>query len=68
MWDIFPLYEVKDGIDYTLNYKGNRPVTDYLKVQGRFKHLTHENVEQIQGIVDEDWKLLLRRTNLDQGD
>ena len=64
--NIFPLYEVKDGIDYTLNYKGDRPVTDYLKIQGRFKHLSDEDVEQIQSIVDEDWKLLLRKTNPNQ--
>ena len=60
--NVFPLYEVKDGVDYTINIKGNRPVTDYLKIQGRFKHLTDEDFEQIQNMVDEDWELLLRKT------
>ena len=56
--NVFPLYEIKNGIDYTLNYRGNRPVTDYLKVQGRFKHLTDDDFKQIQDMVDEDWELL----------
>jgi pyruvate/2-oxoacid:ferredoxin oxidoreductase beta subunit len=60
--NVFPLYEVENGVDYTINIKGNRPVTDYFKIQGRFKHLTDENFEQIQNMVDEDWQLLLRKT------
>jgi pyruvate ferredoxin oxidoreductase beta subunit/2-oxoisovalerate ferredoxin oxidoreductase beta subunit len=60
--NVFPLYEVQNGLDYTLNYKGDRPVTDYLKVQGRFKHLTDNDFQQIQNMVDEDWNLLLQKT------
>jgi len=59
--NIFPLYEVKDGVEYTLNYKGDRPTLDYLKAQGRFKHLTDDDFNQIQNMVDEDWKLLMRK-------
>jgi pyruvate ferredoxin oxidoreductase beta subunit/2-oxoisovalerate ferredoxin oxidoreductase beta subunit len=59
--NIFPLYEVKDGVEYTLNYKGDRPALDYLKAQGRFKHLTDDDFNQIQNMVDEDWKLLMRK-------
>ncbi len=59
--NIFPLYEVKDGVRYTLNYKGNRQVKEYLKVQGRFKHLKDDGFEQIQNMVNEDWQLLLRK-------
>ena len=61
--NVFPLYEVRNGVDYTINTKGNRPVRDYLKIQGRFKHLTDEDVLQIQNMVDEDWVLLLRKTS-----
>jgi pyruvate/2-oxoacid:ferredoxin oxidoreductase beta subunit len=61
--NVFPLYEVKDGVNYTINVKGNRPVTDYLKIQGRFKHLTDEDFEKIQIMVDKDWELLLRKTS-----
>jgi pyruvate/2-oxoacid:ferredoxin oxidoreductase beta subunit len=59
--NVFPLYEIEDGINYTLNYKGNRPVKDYLLSQGRFKHLSKKDINQIQKMVDEDWNLLLRK-------
>jgi pyruvate/2-oxoacid:ferredoxin oxidoreductase beta subunit len=59
--NIFPLYEIENGTRYTLNYKGNRPVEDYLLAQGRFKHLGKENVSRIQSMVDEDWNHLLRK-------
>ena len=32
-----------------------KPVSDYLLRQGRFKHLTHEEIKEIQKIVDEDY-------------
>jgi pyruvate ferredoxin oxidoreductase beta subunit/2-oxoisovalerate ferredoxin oxidoreductase beta subunit len=59
--NIFPLYEVEDGINYTLNYEGHREVKDYLEIQGRFKHLADEDINQIQSLVNEDWKLLLKK-------
>lgn len=59
--NMFPLYEVEDGVNYTLNYKGNRPIDEYLKMQGRFKHLTEEDIQTIQKMVNEDWQLLLRK-------
>ncbi len=61
--NIFPLYEIENGTRYTLNYKGDRPVDDYLQTQGRFKHLGKENVSRIQSMVDEDWINLLRKAN-----
>ncbi len=59
--NIFPLYEVENGINYTLNERGNRKVRDYLDIQGRFRHLTDMDIEQIQNMVDEDWELLVRK-------
>ncbi len=59
--NIFPLYEVEDGVRYTLNRSGDRPVADYLQAQGRFKHLTTADVAAIQAMVDEDWDLLRRK-------
>ena len=58
---IFPLYEVEDGVRYTLNATGDRPVADYLEGQGRFKHLTDADIAEIQEMVDEDWALLQSR-------
>jgi len=59
--NFFPLYEVEDGVKYALNYKGNLPITDYMKPQGRFKHLTDKDFGEIQEMVDDSWSLLLRK-------
>jgi pyruvate ferredoxin oxidoreductase beta subunit len=60
----WPLYEVVDGV-YKLNYKPKEklPITEWLKVQGRFKHLFKaENLhmlEEAQKEVDKRWEALL---------
>jgi hypothetical protein len=60
--NIFPLYEVEDGVRYTINYReSQRPVQDYFGVQGRFSHLATDDLDQIQKMVEEDWALLLRK-------
>lgn len=60
--NIFPLYEVEDGIKYTINYKPKEYlVREYFKLQGRFRHLTDGDLDQIQEMVNEDWELLLRK-------
>ncbi len=59
--NLFPLYEVEEGVRYTLNYTGDRPVKDYLKLQGRFAHLTDQDMDAIQKMVDEDWKQLQKK-------
>lgn len=61
--NVFPLYEIENGTRYTLNYRGDRPVEDYLQTQGRFKHLGKQNISRIQSMVDEDWNNLLRKAN-----
>ena len=60
--NIFPLYEVENGIKYTINYtpKGYL-VNEYFKLQGRFKHLTDRDLARIQEMVDEDWNHLRRK-------
>lgn len=58
--NIFPLYEVKQGVHYTINYMPKRyRVNEYFKPQGRFKHLSDENLNTIQKMVDESWEQLL---------
>jgi pyruvate ferredoxin oxidoreductase beta subunit len=63
---IWPLYEVEDGV-WKLNYKPKKKlsVIEYLKPQGRFKHLfTNENkhlIEDIQADVDKKWEELLKK-------
>ena len=52
----FPLYEVEAG-RYTLNmdFPQLRPIEDYFKIQGRFRHLPKEIVAQIQEKVIADY-------------
>jgi len=59
---VFPLYEVENG-KYTLNYEPPqlRPVIDYLKPQGRFRHLTPELIDKIQQRVSQEYARLKER-------
>lgn len=60
---IFPLYEVEQGRTYTLNrLSKTRPVSEYLKMQKRYRHLNDAQIGLIQAEVDEDWKRLLEKT------
>jgi len=59
---VFPLYEIEDGERYTLNrIPAGVPIADYLKPQGRFRHLSREQIQFIQERVDADWERLLHR-------
>jgi pyruvate ferredoxin oxidoreductase beta subunit len=59
---IFPLYEVENG-EYTLNFDlpQLRPVSDYLKLQGRFRHLTPEVIAKIQQKVESEYAKLKKK-------
>ncbi|RJQ31815.1 MAG: pyruvate ferredoxin oxidoreductase [Actinobacteria bacterium] len=65
--NFWPLYEVVEGNNWKINIKPSKPtsVEDWLKQQGRFKHLfTSENKETLDRIVarvDEEWQKLLKR-------
>jgi pyruvate ferredoxin oxidoreductase beta subunit len=56
---IFPLYEIEDG-RYRLNADPPKlkPIEEYLKLQGRYRHLTGEEIERIQQMVNEDYAKL----------
>jgi pyruvate ferredoxin oxidoreductase beta subunit/2-oxoisovalerate ferredoxin oxidoreductase beta subunit len=58
---IFPLYEVHDGKkwDITLD-PDTTDVEEYLKIQGRFKHLSATQVEVIKQNIHREWNWLLR--------
>lgn len=61
----WPLYEVIDG-KYIINYKPKNklPVREFLKAQGRFKHLFKAGneymIDEIQAEVDRRWNALLK--------
>ena len=59
---IFPLYEIENGRNYTIQEEHRVvPVKEYLKLQGRFSHLTEKDIEITQRNVDDTWEHLLRR-------
>ncbi len=67
--NFWPLYEIENG-RYVINYlpKKSEPVEEFLKTQGRFKHLFKpENkkiIEKIQGMVDGQWKKLVAKSKI----
>jgi len=62
---VFPLYEVEQGkYRITQDVGELRPVKEYLKPQGRFRHLTDELIEDIQKRVTEEYNKLKVKTTL----
>jgi pyruvate ferredoxin oxidoreductase beta subunit/2-oxoisovalerate ferredoxin oxidoreductase beta subunit len=53
---IFTLMEYEDGV-FTINREPRfTPIRDYLKIQGRFRHLTDEQVATIEQWVKSKWE------------
>ncbi len=57
MW---PLIEVDHGV-FKLSVKlpKLRPVAEYIRLQGRFRHLSDDDIAEIQDFVNKNWKKLL---------
>ena len=57
MW---PLLEVDHGT-FKLNLKPRKlkPVAEYIKLQGRFRHLNDEDIAMIQKFINKRWEKLL---------
>jgi len=60
---IFPLLEIYNGLEWKLSMDVKKPVPvlEYLKLQGRFRHLTEEDVKMIQENVDREWEILMSK-------
>lgn len=64
----WPLYEIEDGRKVTVNYKPEPkvPVADFLRKQGRFKHLfapeNEAELARVQADVDDQWERLLKES------
>ncbi len=66
----WPLYEIENGLTkITVTPKEKLPITDFLRPQGRFKHLfSPENeglLKQVQDEVDKEWEKLLKEAKTD---
>ena len=62
---MFPMYEVEQG-RYRLSVElpELRPIEEYLKLQGRFRHLTPEMIEEIQQRVKAEYELLKKKVRM----
>ena len=58
---VFPLYEVEEGRYHVR--KVNKPIdiSEYLRAQGRFKHLDGDEIANIRANVENDWQMLLAK-------
>jgi pyruvate/2-oxoacid:ferredoxin oxidoreductase beta subunit len=59
---IWPLLEIEYGEKFKLNYKPKelKPVAEYLRPQARFRHMTDEEISEIQEVTSARWETLLR--------
>ncbi len=71
---IHPLYEVFDGEEYKMSGPSKRlkelkPMEDYMKPQGQFRHLFTDKWKdfrhQIQQWINEDWELLKKKCGVE---
>jgi len=66
---VFPLYEVENGrYKFTGKIEKLRPVKEYLKIQGRFRHLNEEMIDTIQKRVVEEYEKVKKRVKMTEGD
>lgn len=62
----WPVFEVEDGV-WRLNYKPKNklPIEDFLRPQGRFKHLFKKGneymIDELQKEIDKRWENLLKK-------
>ncbi|MFC1803053.1 thiamine pyrophosphate-dependent enzyme [Thermoproteota archaeon] len=58
---IWPLMEIEHGEKFKLNYKPKelKPVNEYLKPQARFRHMTDDEINEVQAFTTIRWESLL---------
>lgn len=67
---VWVLYETENGrVKFTghskkiLEGKERKPVDDWIGMQGRFRHLSHEDVKIIKDMLDSDWEEYTKHKN-----
>lgn len=63
---LWPLYEIENGQKFKLTYKPKelKPVSEYLRPQRRFRHMTEEETAEIQEEAATQWETLLKADEL----
>ncbi len=65
---MFPLYEIENGkYKLSMDLPELRPVGDYLKLQGRFRHLPEGVISEIQERVKAEYARLKEKAHEDRG-
>jgi pyruvate/2-oxoacid:ferredoxin oxidoreductase beta subunit len=60
---VFPLYEVYDGVKYLITHQPKGiPVAEYVRIQGRYRHFSDEDITRLQCDVNEEWDQLVFQT------
>jgi pyruvate ferredoxin oxidoreductase beta subunit len=64
---VFPLYEIENG-KYHINEEIDefRPLGDYLKLQGRFRHLTDDLIDSIQQRIHSQYRAIQAKVRMSQ--
>jgi pyruvate/2-oxoacid:ferredoxin oxidoreductase beta subunit len=59
---VWPLMEIENGEKFKLNYKPKelKPITEYLKPQARFRHMTDAEINEVQEFTTGRWTSLLK--------
>jgi pyruvate ferredoxin oxidoreductase beta subunit len=58
---VTPLYEIENGrLKFTMKPQKFIPVKEYMKPQGRFKHLNDKEIAEVQKHVDAEWDKLVK--------
>jgi pyruvate/2-oxoacid:ferredoxin oxidoreductase beta subunit len=60
---MFPIYEVECGRYNIKKPSKKKDIREYLSLQGRFKHLTEDVINDIQQNIDREWEVLLKKVN-----
>ena len=58
---LYPIWEwnpEKREYDYSFRPQNMRPVSEYLKLQGRFGHLHSEHIATLQKFANAQWKMM----------
>jgi pyruvate ferredoxin oxidoreductase beta subunit len=66
---VFPLYEVENGV-YKLSFDPDPllPLAEYIQPQGRFRHLTPQEIEKIQERVRAEFAAIKRKCEWSQAE
>jgi len=57
---VWPLLEIKNGVfNLTFIPPKLRPVKEYLQLQGRFAHMSEDQIKEVQNFVEKRWKSLM---------